>query len=163
VIVVQKTRWFLLAGVVAALLSLAVMVAACDGGEENGGAEPTATEPAVAEPTVTEPAETEPADGDSTRIEIAAENVAFDTGTLEVPAGEAFTIVFNNNDSGVSHSFAIYESQEAAEGDDDPIAATEITSGPDAQELPIATLDADEYFFWCDVHQLQMSGTVVAQ
>ncbi len=53
------------------------------------------------------------------RIEISAGDAAFDTDTLKVPAEGPFAIVFKNNDSGIEHGFAIYESREAAKGGDD--------------------------------------------
>jgi hypothetical protein len=90
-------------------------------------------------------------------------DIAFDPNTLDAPANEDFTVVFSNEDSGTSHSFAIYESQEAAQSDGDPIAATTIESGPDEQELPVDALEAREYFFWCEVHTIQMTGTLVVE
>jgi plastocyanin len=165
----MRNRWALLLGVAAAMLSLTMLVAACDGGGDEDGSptepaetEPVATEPGVTEPAATEPDATEPDGGGATRVEISAENTAFDTDSLTVPAGEEVTFVFSNNDDGIQHSFAIYESQEAAEGDDEAIAATPIESGPVTQELA-TTLDADEYFFWCDVHLTTMSGTLTAE
>ena len=165
----RNKRWFVLVGVVVALLSFAVLVGACGDDEGDGGAEPTATEEEAEEPTATEEAAEEPTatveedGGAGTRLEVSAVDIAFEPNTLEAPADQSFTVVFDNQDEGLSHSFAIYENQEAAEGDDDPIAATDIASGPDEQELPVDALEAGEYFFWCEVHQGQMTGTLVVE
>jgi hypothetical protein len=42
-----------------------------------------------------------------TVLEISAQNIAFDTATLEAPADEAFQIVFANNDAGIQHNVEI--------------------------------------------------------
>ena len=69
----EKRRWFILVGIVVAVLSLAVLAAACgddDGGDGNGG--PTETvEPGETD----EPTATEPADGEST-IDLSLEQFA---------------------------------------------------------------------------------------
>ncbi|WP_292727003.1 plastocyanin/azurin family copper-binding protein [Methanoculleus sp.] len=41
-------------------------------------------------------------------VEIAAENVAFDTETITVPAGAEVTVNFENRDGGVPHNVAVY-------------------------------------------------------
>lgn len=46
----QKKRWLVLAGFVGALLSLAMLVAACDDDDDNGDGNVPATEPAATEP-----------------------------------------------------------------------------------------------------------------
>ncbi|OFW77571.1 MAG: hypothetical protein A2Z48_08965, partial [Actinobacteria bacterium RBG_19FT_COMBO_70_19] len=46
--------------------------------------------------------------GGGPAIQMAAENIAFDTDTIELPADTASTIVFDNRDAGVQHNIAIY-------------------------------------------------------
>jgi len=88
-------------------------------------------------------------------IQMAAENIAFDTDTIELP-DTASTIMFDNRDAGVQHNIAIYE--------DDTLATTlfkgELVSGPGKVEYQIPPLPAGEYYFRCDVHP-NMSGVVV--
>lgn len=95
-------------------------------------------------------------DGAGPAIQVAAENVAFDTDAIELPADTASTIVFDNRDAGVQHNIAIYE--------DDTLATVlfkgELVSGPGKVEYQIPPLPAGEYYFRCDVHP-NMSGVVV--
>jgi len=94
--------------------------------------------------------------GGGPAIQMAAENIAFDTDTIELPADTASTIVFDNRDAGVQHNIAIYE--------DDTLATIlfkgELVSGPGKVEYQIPSLPAGEYYFRCDVHP-NMSGVVV--
>ena len=105
---------------------------------------------------VVTPTETEPADGGA---DIIGKNILFDKDTLEEPAGESFTIVFDNQDDSTPHNFAIYTDDSAS----DVIAATDIEPGPIVQELDVDGLDAGEYFFRCDVHPTTMTGTLIVQ
>ena len=90
---------------------------------------------------------------------VTAANVAFDTDTIELKAGEEATIEFKNEDAtSVPHNIAIYE---------DDSAAKEIFVGdqiPGGQEITY-TFEAPkpgEYYFQCDVHPA-MNGTVTVK
>jgi plastocyanin len=114
------------------------------------------------EPSVEQaPATSEP-EGDCTQavdgvVDITASGIEFDTGCIEVPAGEQFSIEFDNQDPD-QHNVAIYPS---AEERTDPLFRGEIFGGPDTVEYPpVDPLDAGEYYFQCDVHP-EMNGTVV--
>ncbi|HEU4527161.1 MAG TPA: cupredoxin domain-containing protein [Actinomycetota bacterium] len=94
--------------------------------------------------------------GGGPSIQVAAQNIAFDTDTIELPADTPATIVFDNRDAGVQHNIAIYE--------DDTLAAElfkgELITGPETIEYQIPPLPPGEYFFQCDVHP-NMNGVVV--
>jgi plastocyanin len=94
-----------------------------------------------------------PADAD---VVVTAENMAFDTGTITLNAGEGTTIFFRNLD-GQPHNVAIYADDTATEA----LWVGE-TITDDAITETIPALDAGEYFFRCDVHP-DMSGTVVVE
>jgi plastocyanin len=89
-------------------------------------------------------------------LTVTAVNIAFDTSTIELTAGEATTITFVNEDAGVQHNIAIYE--------DDTLAAElfngEIVTGPIEIEYEIPPLEAGTYYFLCVVHP-NMNGSVV--
>jgi plastocyanin len=92
-------------------------------------------------------------------LSVEAENVAFNTDVIELPAGEATDLTFTNSDaSSVSHNIAIYEDESAKkalfQGDTTP-GGTEIT-------YAIPALKKGEYYFHCDVHP-GMSGTVTVE
>lgn len=84
---------------------------------------------------------------------IIAQNTAFNTDAIELPAGAPATITFQNDDP-ISHNVAIH-----AEGGGDPLFTGEIFSGPDEKPYEIPALQAGTYPFQCDVHPA-MKGTV---
>ncbi len=94
--------------------------------------------------------------GGGPSIQVAAQNIAFDTDTIELPADTPATIVFDNRDAGVQHNIAIFE--------DDTLATVlfkgDLVTGPDTIEYQIPPLPPGEYYFHCDVHP-NMSGVVV--
>jgi plastocyanin len=92
--------------------------------------------------------------GGGTALTVTAQNIAFDTDTIELPADTESTITFVNEDT-VEHNIAIYTDDTLSENlfRGDLIAAETI-------DYPIPPLDAGEYYFQCDVHP-QMNGTVV--
>ena len=89
-------------------------------------------------------------------VTLTAEDLAFSTACIEVPAGEAFTIEFANNDS-APHDVAIFQ---------DDSKATELFKGDvvDADQsatYEVDALDAGEYYFECTIHPT-MNGIVRA-
>lgn len=87
---------------------------------------------------------------------VAAQNIEFDTDTIELPADAPTTIVLDNLDAGVLHNVAIYTDSSLAE----PLFKGELVTGPVTVEYPIPPLPAGEFYFQCDVHPA-MNGTVV--
>jgi plastocyanin len=148
-------------------LSLAFALAACDD-DDNGSGGPTETAPASTGATPTEPAgSTEGAPTEVTpvgeQLQISADSLtSFDVDELSAPAGEPFTVTFDNRDTGVPHNWALYVSEDDAGDTDKAIAATEIESAPDTQSVVVPALDPGEYYFQCDVHP-NMNGTLTAQ
>jgi plastocyanin len=95
-------------------------------------------------------------DGGGGALTVTAVNIAFDTDTIEIPAGEAFTITFDNQDAGVQHNIAIYRDDTLAE----VLFRGTLVTGPDTVDYAIDPLEAGTYYFHCDVHP-NMNGTVV--
>jgi plastocyanin len=101
------------------------------------------------------PAAVETQSNAGTILDLVGVGSTFDVTELEAPAGP-ITIKFDNKDAGVVHNVAVYPGDDASQ---DPIAATELESGPIVQELTL-TLDAGEYFYQCDAHPTTMKGTL---
>jgi len=88
---------------------------------------------------------------------IASNDLKFDRTELDVPAGRAFTLVFDNRESAV-HNVAIYSDQNATVA----LYKGELFSGPAVRVYAVPQLAPGTYHFRCDVH-LQMVGSVVAR
>jgi plastocyanin len=88
-------------------------------------------------------------------LDIIAQNIAFDPTCLVADAGKSFTINFDNEDSGTLHNIDIYDEQGGTS-----LASTEPQTGPTKETLDVNALDAGSYFFQCDIHPQQMTGTL---
>lgn len=89
-------------------------------------------------------------------LEIAAKNVRFDKTTLEVSANVPFAIEFDNQDAGVPHNVAIYTDRTTSQS----LFVGDIFPGPATRTYQVPALQAGSYFFKCDVHPTQMTGTL---
>jgi hypothetical protein len=79
----------------------------------------------------------------------------FETTCLVAPAGEKFSITFDNKEVGVSHNIDVLDSPGGKS-----FGATELTPGPAKETLPPLSLPAGSYYFQCDAHPLTMTGTL---
>ena len=87
---------------------------------------------------------------------IGARDTKFDRSELHVPAGRAFTLVFDNQD-GASHNVAIYRDAAMSQS----VFGGSVFGGPATRVYAVPQLTAGTYYFRCDVHH-EMQGTVVA-
>ena len=88
-------------------------------------------------------------------VNVTANGLAFDVGTINAQGGTAFTIHFTNAES-VPHNIAVYPPT------GDAVAKGNVITGPSAAEdLHVPPLEAGTYAFRCDVHPQQMTGTIV--
>ncbi len=88
---------------------------------------------------------------------VVANGLKFEQSTVNVPAGAAFTLVFDNKD-GAPHNIAIAKDQ----GFGQKVFEGEVFSGPSSKVYSVDTLAAGTYYFRCDVHP-DMQGTIVAK
>ena len=92
-------------------------------------------------------------------VNLTAENIAFDTDTVTVPAGANVTVIFNNKDSGIPHNFAVYDSSLRSER----IFVGEIITGPATTNYTFtAPSEPGTYYFQCDVHP-SMNGDFIVE
>ena len=91
-------------------------------------------------------------------VRIGADASLFDSAELVVPADRPFSLVFENREP-IPHNVAIYTDASAAQA----IFVGEIFPGPAERPYAVPPIPAGTYFFRCDVHPVQMTGTVTAR
>lgn len=119
--------------------------------ESAGSAAPAASVPASAAASAAGSAPTIGA-----TLNISAQNIQFNTDQLEAPAGQAFMLVFDNNDPGVPHNIEIRDATGAS------MFKGQIFTGPAKASYEVPALAAGSYVFLCDVHPT-MTGTVTVK
>ncbi|WP_221056356.1 cupredoxin domain-containing protein [Methanoculleus chikugoensis] len=99
------------------------------------------------------------ATGNATVVNLTAENTAFNTSTITVPAGANVTVHFVNKDDGISHNFAVYDSNLRSRS----IFVGDIITGPAETNYTFtAPSEPGTYYFQCDVHP-SMNGNFIVQ
>jgi plastocyanin len=93
-------------------------------------------------------------------VAISAQNIAFNTSLITVPAGASVKVNFNNMDNGVPHTFSVYTNSAATT----PIFVGSTITGVSSITYSFtAPTTPGTYFFRCDVHPSQMNGSFVVQ
>ena len=93
-------------------------------------------------------------------INLEANNLAFNRQSITVSAGASVALVFNNRDAGVGHNFALYRDSSAQQS----IFIGQIINGPNTITYNFtAPTEPGTYFFRCDPHPLQMTGSFIVQ
>lgn len=130
---------------------VAVMAAtACNGGTPVEDAGTTAAPDAACSPSGTELEVSSAAPGEPN---------AFSEECLAAPAGEEFTIRFENPDD-EQHNIAIFEGTDAT---GENLFRGDIFEGGDTKTHRVDPLEAGIYFFHCDVHPEEMTGQFVVE
>ncbi len=102
----------------------------------------------------------EGAGGETAKITLTAKNRAFDRKQIIVPAGALVTIVFNNQDEGIQHNFAVYEDKEATK----LVFRGGLITGVSTTTYKFAApMKTGTYFFQCDPHSKIMNGEFIVQ
>ncbi len=141
------------------VLGAALLVAAACGGDGDGGETPAGGQTPAAEET---PVANETPSGGGAAAEITMISpIKFDKAELTIAADTEVAITADNVETGIPHNLAVYTSRDAAESGEEALAATEICNAP-CTDMATLTLNPGEYFFRCDVHPVQMVGTLVA-
>ena len=89
-------------------------------------------------------------------LTVTAKSLAFSTQEIDLPAGQAVTLTFDNQDAGIPHNIAIYTDSSKAKN----LFRGAQFPGVASQAYAIPALDPGTYYFQCDVHNT-MNGTVV--
>jgi len=89
------------------------------------------------------------------RVEITADDLAWDTDCLRAPAGERLTIVMHNEEDGVNHNVHL-PGLPGSPG-------TDLVLGPATQELVLDPGPAEgTYEYVCDIHPTMVGALEVA-
>ena len=89
-------------------------------------------------------------------VEVVAQNTAFDTDEIHLPADTPSKLALDNEDA-FAHNLSIYEDDTASGV---PLFTFEPFSGPATKTFDVRALAEGEYYFRCDIHPT-MEGTVV--
>jgi len=99
---------------------------------------------------------TQPTTGGEIMVSLVAKNIAFDKSQITVPAGAHVTMLFDNQDTGIPHNFALYTDSHATTR----IFVGDFVTGPKMVTYTFtAPSTPGNYFFRCDVHPEMMTGT----
>ena len=104
------------------------------------------------------PAASSSAGGVPTVSETAGQ-VTFGSTTLQAPANTPFDLVFDNQAPGVAHNVAIYTNSSAST----VLFRGALVTGVKTVTYHVPALKPGTYFFRCDVHPTQMTGTFVVK
>ncbi len=96
--------------------------------------------------------------GERPVVVLAAADIAFDPTALTVPAGQPFTLRFDNQDAETPHNVDIFDNAELT---GEPVFPGEIVNGITEIDYAVPALAPGSYFFRCVVHP-PMTGTMEA-
>lgn len=89
-----------------------------------------------------------------------AQNFAFNMSKITVKAGSTVTVNFLNNDSGIPHNMSVNQNESG--GQTKSIFVGKIITGVASITYTFtAPAAGGNYFFRCDVHPQQMTGTFI--
>jgi cytochrome c oxidase subunit II len=93
----------------------------------------------------------------SNTVNVTAHNISWNTACIAVNAGAPVSLTVDNQDAGIDHNFAIYNSAQRTHR----FFQTGRFAGVATQSFNIAALPPGKYYFQCDVHGPAMSGTFI--
>jgi plastocyanin len=93
-----------------------------------------------------------------TALTITAPGLSFDKHCLAAPAGQAFTITLNNQQSGIAHNVLI---SQAFALDSPTIFNGQPVTGPGTITYNVAPMSPGTYSFECSLHPGLMHGTFI--
>ena len=92
-----------------------------------------------------------------TALSIAAKDRKFDKDCLAAPAGQPFTIEFDNRDSEVPHNVAIFDRTNGKK----PLFKGEVIIGPKKITYSVPAQASGTYEFVCEPHDFTMIGRFI--
>lgn len=98
-----------------------------------------------------------PGGGPPGAVEVTARGTAFTPTEVSIPPGGEVIIRFVNEDANIPHNMSVFEGQDATGA---PVFTGEVITGPAETEYMFVAPEPGSYFFRCDVHPVQMTGTI---
>jgi plastocyanin len=92
-------------------------------------------------------------------ITVTAQNLQFDTSTINLTADTPTTIRFDNKDAGTQHNIAIYQDDSLQK----LLFRGDLVTGPNTADYRVPGLPVGTYYFHCDVHPTMSGHVVVAE
>ena len=124
-------------------LSLALGLAACADGDTESSTAGNGGDASAAASTGADGGSTAEVSGGT--VEVTAEDIAFSVETI-------------TNNEAVPHNFSVYTEEGGEE-----IAIGDVIGEGETDEISIDALEPGEYFFVCDVHATEMTGTLIVE
>ncbi len=90
-------------------------------------------------------------------IALVAHQISWDKTCLAVLAGRPFRITIKNEDAGIAHNFAIWDSPKTKHR----LFLTPNLTGPVTKTFTGPALKPGRYYFQCDIHGPAMAGTLI--
>jgi cytochrome c oxidase subunit II len=92
-------------------------------------------------------------------LRLVSKDNSWNTNCLATPAGGPLTVQVTNQDAGIQHNFAVYDSARRAK----TYFQGERITGPAEHTYQLQPLPKGRYYFECDVHGPAMSGTLLVK
>jgi plastocyanin len=97
-----------------------------------------------------------------TTLQLSAKDTKYSTDCLAAPAGQAFTIHFDNMDS-LAHDVTIFSADPDTDKNAKKLFQGDLDTGPKAVDYAVPAQPAGNYHYHCSVHPTQMYGTLVVK
>ena len=124
------------------------------GGSSPGAGGPSAGPSASGSETAAPPPSSSGAPAPSA-VTVTAQGLAFNPTSISLPAGQASTITFDNQDSGIPHNIDIFTDTTYTTS----LFKGDLVTGVASADYQVPALDPGTYAFRCDVHT-NMTGTI---
>jgi plastocyanin len=97
-----------------------------------------------------------------TTLQLSAKDTKYSTDCIAAPAGQAFTIHFDNMDS-LAHDVTIFSADPDTDKNAKKLFQGDLDTGPKAVDYAVPAQPAGNYHYHCSVHPTQMYGTLVVK
>lgn len=146
-------------------LGAGALLTACGGSTAPGAATTTTTTTAMSmssSSAMSEMSVNTSCSPSGTTLRISAKDTMYSTNCLAAPAGQAFTIHFDNMDA-LPHNVSIYALDVMTNTNAKTYFKHDPVTGPTVVDYSVPALAAGNYHYHCDVHPTQMDGTLVVK